>query len=194
MKVSLLSENILEKLLLVNHAVSSRSQLPILLNFLIKTEKKTLSISGTDLEIGIKIEIPANVEEEGETTVPAKTFSELLGTVSTGKITLETTPAGLTLTGKGLKTVFQTTKTEEFPKLYEDTGEEAATISRKEIEKNFPRVVFAASQDQTRPALSGVLIVEKKRKKVFLWLQQTDIGFLFKKSCWKKKGKRMQAD
>ena len=158
MKVSLLSENLQEKLVLVNHAVSSRSQLPILLNFLIKAEKGALSISGTDLEIGIKIEIPSKTEEEGETTVPAKTFSELISMVSVGKITLTTKGNGLELTGDKIKTIFQTTKAEDFPKLYENKGEEEITISREVINKGFPKVVFAASQDLARPALSGVLI------------------------------------
>jgi len=189
MKVSLLSENILEKILLVNHAVSSRSQLPILLNLLIKTEKKALSISGTDLEIGIKTEIPASVEEEGETTVPAKTFSELIGTIPTGKITLETTESSLTLIGKGLKTVFQTTRAEEFPRLYEDTGEEVAIIGRKEIEKSFPRVVFSASQDQTRPALSGVLIKEKKEEGGVFIVATDGYRLSFQKIMLEKKGK-----
>lgn len=160
MKVSLLSENLQEKLLLVNHAVSNRSQLPILLNFLIKAEKGALSISGTDLEIGIKIEISAKTEEEGEITVPAKTFSELISAFSVGKITLATKENGLELTGDKIRTVFQTTKAEDFPKLYENKGEEAITISKEVINRGFPKVVFAASQDQTRPALSGVLIKE----------------------------------
>ena len=41
-----------------------RSQLPILLNFLLKSEKGKFSISSTDLEIGIEAVIPANIEEE----------------------------------------------------------------------------------------------------------------------------------
>lgn len=158
MKVSLLSENLQEKLLLINHAVSSRSQLPILLNFLIKAEKGTLNISGTDLEIGIKIEIPSKTEEEGEITVPAKTFLELVNTIPNGKITLTTKENKLELIGDKIKTTFQTTKPEEFPKLYENKGEEKMKLEKRVINGDFPKVVFAASQDQARPALSGVLI------------------------------------
>lgn len=162
MKVSLLSENILEKLILVNHAVSNRNQLPILLNILIRAEKRILSISATDLEIGIKVDIPAKVEEDGETTVPAKTFSELIGTIPTGKILLSTEGDILKLVGGKIETRFQTTKAEEFPRLYENKGEELMVISKDVVQKGFPMVVFAASQDQSRPALSGVLIKEER--------------------------------
>lgn len=162
MRVSLLSENLQKKLLFVNHAVSSRSQLPILLNLLIEAKNGKLSISATDLEIGIVAEIPAKIEKEGSTTVPAKTFTELTGTVSLDKINLETSEDGLLLTGDKTKTVFQTTSAEEFPKIYEEKGAEIITLKKEAIDKDFSRVVFAASPDSDRPALSGVLIKEEK--------------------------------
>lgn len=164
MKASFLSENLLEKLFFVNHAVSSKSQLPILLNFLISAKKGILGISATDLEIGIKAEISANVEEEGEITVHAKTFSELIGTFSSGKITLEKKPEGLELTGNKIKTVFQTTPAEEFPKLYEKKGDQILSINTEVMSKDFPKIVFAASQDLSRPALSGVLVKEDPKE------------------------------
>ena len=76
MKVSLISDNLQKKILFVNHAISSRSQLPILLNFLIEAKEGKLKISATDLEIGIIVEIPAKTEEEGVVTVPAKSKAQ----------------------------------------------------------------------------------------------------------------------
>src|SRR3990167_9012387 len=109
MKVSLLFENLSRKILFANHAISSRSQLPILLNFLIQAKKGKLSISATDLEIGIIVDIPAKIEEEGETTIPAKTITELIAASPVEKINLETKPEGMELTGERIKTLFQTT-------------------------------------------------------------------------------------
>lgn len=162
MKVSLLSENLQKKLQLVNHAVSNKGQLPILSNFLIEAKKGILSIKATDLEIGISIEIPAKIEEEGITTVPAKIFSELIGTISQGKITFETKKEGLGLEGDKIKTVFQTAPAEDFPRLYENIGEKIITLKKEIIDKELPKIVFAASQDVGRPALSGVLIKGEK--------------------------------
>ena len=59
MKVSLLFENLSKKISFVNHAVSTKSQLPILLNFLIEAKKGKLTINATDLEVGIIVDIPA---------------------------------------------------------------------------------------------------------------------------------------
>lgn len=161
MRISLLSENLQKKILFVNHAISSRSQLPILLNFLIAATKKGLSVSATDLEIGIIAEVPAKIEKEGSITVPAKTLIELTGAIPLDRVVLETGKDGLVLTGKKTRTVFQTSPAEEFPKLYEEKGKEILTLKKETIVKEFSRVVFAASPDSERPALSGVLIKEQ---------------------------------
>lgn len=158
MTVSFLYENVDKKISLVNHAVSSRSQLPVLLNFLLSAEKGKFKISATDLEMGIEVNIPANIEEEGQTTVPAKIFTELLGGLGRGKVKVFTKEQNLHLETEKIKTTFQTIKPDEFPKIYEDKGDLMGDLTAKEIEEILPSVVFAASQDAGRPALSGVLI------------------------------------
>lgn len=161
MKVSLLSENLQKKILFVNHAISSRTQLPILLNFLITAKKGKLSISATDLEVGIIAEIPAKIEKEGSITVPAKTLTELMGTIILDKITLEVQGDGLVLIGENTKTIFQTAPADDFPKLYEEKGKPVLSLKKETIARDFSKVVFAASPDSERPALSGVLIKEE---------------------------------
>jgi len=161
MKVSLISENLQKKILFVNHAISTRSQLPILLNFLIEAKQGRIIISATDLEIGITIDVPAKTEKEGSITVSAKTFVEIMGTISSGKISLETTREGLILTGERERTVFQTVPAEEFPKLFEEKGKQVMVLGKEVTVRDFSKVVFAASPDSERPALSGVLIKEE---------------------------------
>jgi len=162
MKTSLITENLQKKILFVSHAISTRNQLPILLNFLIEAGEGKITISATDLEIGITADIPAKTEKEGSITVPAKTFTEILGNTSSSKINMETTQEGLALTGEGEKTVFQTIPTDEFPKLYKDKGKQIMVLKDEAIKKDFSKVVFAASLDSERPALSGVMIKEEK--------------------------------
>jgi len=108
MKISLISDNLQKKLLFVNHAISTRSQLPVLLNFLLEAKEGKLIISATDLEIGIITEVSAKTEKRGTITVPAKTFVELIEMLPSGKTTLETTGEGLVVSGEKEKNVFQT--------------------------------------------------------------------------------------
>lgn len=162
MRVSLLSENLQKKILFVSHAVSARSQLPTLLNFLIEAKNGELKISATDLEIGISVSIPAKVEKEGCVTIPAKTFAEIVGAMLPGKISLEKTQEGLSLMGEKEEAVFQTAPVDEFPKLYEDMGRKVMVLEREALERDIAKIVFAASPDSERPALSGVLIKEEE--------------------------------
>jgi DNA polymerase-3 subunit beta len=163
MKLTLLTENITKKLPFVNHAVSSKSQLPVLLHILLEAENNVLKISATDLEIGIEVVIAATVEEAGSVTVPAKIFTELLLSLPSGKVTFQTKGDKLEVVSSKTKTVFQTIAKEEFPHLYEEQGEELTTISKEVLEKDFSKVVFAASPDTTRPALSGVLLSKQQQ-------------------------------
>lgn len=174
MKVSFLCENVNKKISIVNHAVSGRSQLPVLLNFLFKAEKGKFSISATDLEIGIEAIIPASIEEEGSITVPAKTFYDLLSSIDKGKVVLRTEGSNLLFEGNKIKTVFQTIKSDEFPKIYEEKGEEIGVFTNEVLEKEIPEVVFSASQDSGRPALSGVLFGKTKNKKGGFYMVATD--------------------
>ena len=153
-----LLENLKKGVILTQHAVSQRSQLPILLNFLLEAGKEGFFISATDLEIGIKIKIPAKIKSEGRVSVGARTFSELIASLSQEKIEITEKDGKLNLSSEKIKTSFPTTPAEEFPKLYQEKGDKRATFTKKNFEKEIARVVFAASQDIGRPALSGVYI------------------------------------
>jgi DNA polymerase-3 subunit beta len=162
MKVTFLSDNLQNKISFLNHAVSIRGQLPILSNFLLEAKAGKLIISATDLEIGISSSVPVSVEKEGKTTAPAKNFSDLLMNLGSQKITLDLEGETLNLKGEKTKASFQTMPAEEFPKLYEDKGNEIISFKKEEVEELILRVAFSAAQDSSRPALSGILIDKDK--------------------------------
>lgn len=166
MKVHVLSENITPKLQLLLRAVSTRAQLPVLLNFLIQTVSGKLLIKSTDLEIGIEVIIPANIEEEGETTVVAKKFYDLITSLPAEKITLQTQDSSLLIQTSKTKSTLQTISADEFPKLYEEKGTHLASFKNKDLKDCIIPVVFAASSDISRPALSGVYL--KQQEDMFL--------------------------
>ncbi|MFH1832800.1 MAG: DNA polymerase III subunit beta [Candidatus Levyibacteriota bacterium] len=173
MKLSILAENLQKKSPFIARAVSIRTQLPILSNILLLTKKGKLQISSTDLEIGIQVEIPANIEEEGGITVPAKSFLDLINSLPLGKLILESDGEALKVLTTKTKSTFQTISKDEFPKLYEEKGEKIFDIQKKSLQKDFSMIIFSAAQDSSRPALSGVLL--KKDNKT-LTLVATD-GF-----------------
>lgn len=158
MKITVLSENLQKGLSLINHAISTRNQLPILSHVLLETRERKLFLSATDLEIGIETTINASVEEEGAITIPAKLILELINTLPPGKITLSTEEGNLLIKGIHTTTKLQTSPPEEFPKLYESKGEKILSFQAKILQNILKRIVFTASIESTRPALSGILI------------------------------------
>jgi len=158
MKVEIILRNLQTKLSFLNHAISNKSQLPVLMNLLLETNEGRLRLCSTDLEIGIETNIPATIIEEGGITVPARTFIELINSLSDTTITIHADKGILEVLSKKTKSTFQTIVREDFPKLYEEKGELVATMQEDALRKAFSSVVFSASADTTRPALSGVLM------------------------------------
>lgn len=162
MKFSVLAETLHTNLSFVNRAVSSRSQLQVLFNILLEVKGKTLALCATDLEVGIQTEQEVSVEKEGAVTIPARQFTELISSLPPGEITIETKDSSVEVRGEKTKSTFQTLPKEEFPKLYEERGERVAVFAKEEMTRDFGRVVFAASSDVGRAALSGVLLQQDK--------------------------------
>lgn len=158
LKIAILLESLKEGLSFSHHAISPRSPLPILHNFLLAAKDGDLIISATDLEVGIQVRVPAKIEKEGAVTVSAKTFLDFISSINAEKIELEEKEGVLSLSSSHLKTQFPTLLSSEFPKLYEEKGEKKAAFNKEGFGKEISRIVFAAAGDSTRPALSGVLI------------------------------------
>jgi DNA polymerase III subunit beta len=167
LKTTLLLENLNTGISFALHGVSSRNPLPILLNFLIEAKDGEVVISSTDLEIGIQTKVPARVEKEGAVTVSAKTFTDIVSSISREKIELSEEGGVLVLTAKGTKTKLPTAPATDFPKLYEEKGQKRATIKKELFDKEVSKVVFSAATDSGRPALSGLLI-ERNDKEINL--------------------------
>src|SRR5579871_1274099 len=103
MKTVVLADELQKALSFISHAISTRSQLPILLHVLLETKEGKLQVSATDLEIGMQTLIPATIDEPGGITVPAKLFLELVNSLPQDKVSLETKGTTLELSCRKIK-------------------------------------------------------------------------------------------
>ncbi len=118
MKVQILQENLNKGLITASRIISSKAQLPILANVLLKTDNGRLQISATNLENGISLWIGSKVEKEGEITIPARVLSEVVSSLPAGKVDFEVTDnSSLTLSSGGYNARFNGISSSEFPKL-----------------------------------------------------------------------------
>ena len=166
MKVTVLQENLTRGLSIVSKAVSPRSTLPVLANILIASDEGRLRLSATNLELGITCWIPARIEEEGSTTVPARTFNDLVSTLPADQVLLKLDVKTQTLNVRGGTSTndIKCIDAQEFPPLPVPDLEGAVQINVGDFREMIHQVVFAASTDEARPVLMGVLVQVDKDK------------------------------
>ncbi|MBT3190318.1 MAG: DNA polymerase III subunit beta [Anaerolineae bacterium] len=160
MKVTVLQENLARGLGIVSRAVSPRSTLPVLANILIATDEGRLRLSATNLELGITAWISAKVEEEGATTIPSRTFSDLVNTLPSDQVLLNLDRETQTVNVRsGASTNdIKGIDAEEFPPLTTPDLEGAIQLNVVDFKEMIQQVAFAASSDEARPVLMGVLL------------------------------------
>jgi DNA polymerase-3 subunit beta len=168
MKITVLQENLARALGIVSRAVSPRSTLPVLANVLIATDEGRLRLSATNLELGITCWIGAKIEEEGSTTVPARTFTDLVGALSDKQIdmSLNIRTQSLHITSGASTTDLKCIDAQEFPIMPVVDLSQGFPINVVDLKEMIQQVAFAASDDQARPVLTGVLVNLKGNKMI----------------------------
>ena len=159
MIVSVLQENLAKSLNIVTKAVDSNPPLPVLANVLLETEDSRLKISATNLEMSITAWIGAKVEQAGSITLPAKTFGELVNSLSRERVDLRLEAATHTMHVRcGIQTSnVRGIDADEYPPINHnekaDLHLEGATLREM-----ITQTAFAAAREQNRPILTGVYL------------------------------------
>lgn len=160
MRVTVLQENLAHGLGIVSRAVSPRSTLPVLANVLVATDEGRLRLSATNLELGITCWIGAKIIEEGSTTVPARTFTDLVATLPSDQVemTLNVRNQKLNVRCGSSNTDINCIDAQEFPPMPLPDLDEGIEINVADFKEMIQQVAFAASSDEARPVLTGVLL------------------------------------
>jgi DNA polymerase-3 subunit beta len=166
MKATIPQEKLAHGLGLVSRAVSPRSTLPVLGNILIDAAEGRLRLSATNLELGISCWIPARIEQPGATTVPARTFLDLVGTLPADQVILSLDKRTQTLNVRGGTSTndIKCIDAQEFPPSQPVDLDGALQIKVSDFREMIQQVAFAASTDEARPVLMGVLLLAEKDK------------------------------
>lgn len=163
MKLHLSKGDLFQGIQSVQSAISSRSTLPILGNILFEATDKGVRLSATDLEVGIRTWVKADVIEEGAVTIPAKILADFLRTLDDNreiKIEVQENNKIEIRSGRDRLSVTGLPK-EDYPVLPEFEEGKSVAIDKKTIQDMIRKTMFAASSDETRYVLNGVhLIVE----------------------------------
>lgn len=158
MKVQVTQENLNRALNSVARVANSRNALPILSNVLLKTTQNRLSLSATNLDIAISHYIGAKVSEEGSITVPARLMQDFVSSLPGGVIDLDLLETKLKVTTDQYKSTVNGIVADDFPVMPAIEGGTSWTVSSSAFKRALQQVIFAASNDESRPVLTGVYL------------------------------------
>jgi DNA polymerase III subunit beta len=158
MKLTITRDQLQEGLVAVAASVPTKTTLPVLSNILLEANRDGLRLSGTDLDIAVSTGVPASVDQEGAITLPARKLLEIarelpsapIRLVASGeqRVTIECGRSKFRLLGL---------PREEFPAFPAVKFEGGWRAPAKELQKLIAHVAFAASTEESRPILNGVL-------------------------------------
>ncbi len=175
MKLQVTQENLNKALGIVARVASARGTLPILANVLIRTVDNRLSISATNLDIAITQHIGAKVAEEGAITVPARLMQDFISSLPAGVIELRLEDNKLHITTDQYQSVVNGVMADDFPVMPAISADSEQsrtwTINASVFKKGLQQVIMAASSDESRPVLTGVLLQTTEGK---LYAASTD--------------------
>lgn len=141
----------------VLNVVGSKATMPILSNVLIEAEKDYISLTTTNLDLGIRCKIKAEVKETGAVTLPVKRLATIVRELPNVDVVFDgSANHQVKLTSGGSNFRIMGIGKEEFPPLPEFGDEKSFTLEQAELTSMLKSVSYAQSTDETRYILNGV--------------------------------------
>jgi DNA polymerase-3 subunit beta len=164
MEVSVKREDLVRGLYLVQGVVERRNTLPILANVLLEPGENGLTLTATDMEVGLRNLVSAQVKKKGVVTVSARKLYEIAREVAAEEIVLKSTQSGWVdvLAGRS-KFKIVSLDPKDFPQLPlgADTAQGICVrIAAGTLREMIDRTLFSVSTDEARFNLSGVFMTK----------------------------------
>jgi DNA polymerase-3 subunit beta len=159
MKLTLPRDKLLSALQIVSRAVSTRSTLPSLGGIQLDAAGTALTLRATDMELGLTMTIDdVQTETDGMVLLPGRLLGDVVRSLPEGDVTfaLRAEQRDVELTASAARFHLRTLAAEDFPRLPQ-LADDAGTLPAAPLAETIERVARAASRDEVRPILTGVL-------------------------------------
>jgi DNA polymerase III subunit beta len=157
MKLKITRDNLQQGLAAVGASIPTRTTLPVLSNILIEVGPDSIAMFGTDLDIAVSVTVPAEVDEEGAVTVPAKKLQELARELPEHPVRITTKGDRLELTCGRASFKLNGMPRDEFPTFPSVDFSKSWKVQGKVLHELIHQTSFAVSTEESRPILNGVL-------------------------------------
>ena len=162
-------EDILKELQYVQGVVEKKTTVPILSNFLLETTGNTLAITGTDLDVTIRCSCPAAVKVAGSVTVSARKLFDIVRLLPDSEIHFKMSGGNewVAITCERSRFKVASLSKENFPDVPQVEGSRVE-LPAAPVRFMISRCVFAITQEESRFALNGALMILKSNQMTFV--------------------------
>lgn len=166
MKFSIDREAFTAQLGVAVRGVATRSAIQTLSGVLVRAGSGGVELQATDMELGIRIALPAEVEREGQAVVPGRLLLDVARSLPKDKLSLEyrASEQDVEVVAGPSRFHLRTLPAEDFPKLPEVGDASVVRMPAAAFVETVGRVARSASRDETRPHLTGVLVSASERE------------------------------
>ncbi len=157
MNFTITRQNLHQGLAAVSASIPTKTTLPVLSNILLQAEDDGIWMSGTDLDVAVRVHVPADVKEGGSLTAPGKKLQEIARELPDQPVEMTTRGDQLEIRCGRSGFKLNGLPSEEFPSLPNVNFEEGWSVLGGELQKLIHHAAFAVSTEESRPILNGVL-------------------------------------
>ncbi len=157
MNFTITRQNLHNGLAAVSASIPSKTTLPVLSNILFEATEDGVWMSGTDLDVAVRVKVPADVKEGGSLTAPGKKLQEITRELPDQPVEVTTRGDQIELQCGRSHFKLNGLPADEFPTLAEVDFSEGLTVTGKDINRLIHHTSFAVSTEESRPILNGVL-------------------------------------
>lgn len=172
MKIRINQNELNKNINIVQKAVSARTPLPILSGILIEAKNNTLTLTATDLDLGIKTYSPCEIEEEGSIVVQAKLIGDFVRKLPSNTYVNIETKENNNMEIKCLNSEINIlgNSADEYPENTFDNDGNSFTMKSESLKSLIKYTYFAAAQENIKPIFTGCLIEIKNNLCTFVAL------------------------
>src|SRR6476469_5692646 len=160
LRITVSKDELVSALGVVSRAVSARTSVQILSGILLEAQGNELRLAATDMELSLRATLPAQIEGDGAIVLPGKTFVDIARLLPADEVAIEHKPAEsvVHVTAGSASYTLHTYNPEDFPRLPDVTSVQTFPVERESLLETIQRVARAASRDESRPVLTGILV------------------------------------
>jgi DNA polymerase-3 subunit beta len=160
LRITVPKDELVAALGIVQRAVSTRTSVQILSGILIEAQTGELRLAATDMELSLRATATANVEGDGAIVLPGKTLVDIARLLPGDEVSIEHKPTEsvVHITAGSAEYTLHTYNPEDFPRLPEVDAVQTFSVDRESLLETITRVARAASRDESRPVLTGILV------------------------------------